>query len=357
MKKRILLVAGALLLFTGLLPGCGGDETQPAEPAVVSEEISWPIGDTTVYATITRPESGKDYPAIVFVAGSGPTNRDWNSPLIPGSNGSAAILAEELVGRGYVTIRYDKRFTGVHAEENLTQMIGKISMQSHYEELKGAVDILAERDDVDSSRIFALASSEGCLHAVNYQLQTQENRLAGMILTGAPGQSMADLMHAQISAQLTGYPGAEEVMKRYDEAVAEFVADGTMNADESLPEGIRTLLQSLASPANLPFTREMLTIDIADDLKSLDVPVLVIIGKKDIQVDWEVDGGKLQAAAQGEDSIEFAFPENANHVLKYEARQKEEIISSGDVMYNDADSILDNDTLGIIVRWLEANAK
>ena len=64
--------------------------------------------------------------------------------------------------------------------------------------------------------------------------------------------------------------------------------------------------------------------DIAPDLKDIDEPVLIIIGKKDVQVDWQVDGGKLQAAADGKDNISFAYPDNANHVLKYEAKAKEE---------------------------------
>ena len=131
MKSKTILFGVLLILFTWLMPGCG--ESEPVEIKVVSEEISWPIGETTVYATITRPESGENLPGIVFVPGSGPTDRDWNSPLLPGKNGSAALLAEELALKGYVTIRYDKRFTGPGAEDNLPLMMGKISMESHLE--------------------------------------------------------------------------------------------------------------------------------------------------------------------------------------------------------------------------------
>ena len=177
MKKKIFLIGGIMILVAGLLPGCG--EAGPEEIKTVSEEISRKIGETTVYATITRPERGDVHPAVVFIPGSGPTDRDWNSPLLPGTNGSARLLAEELARQGYVTLRYDKRFAGVHAEENLPMLTGKISMQSHLEEVQAAVDMLYERTDVDTTRIFVLANSEGTLHAVNYQLQAGEKKFAG----------------------------------------------------------------------------------------------------------------------------------------------------------------------------------
>ena len=67
----------------------------PIPPYVVAE-VSWPLGDTTVGATLTRPAGDGPFAAVVFVAGSGPTDRDWNSPLLPGRNGSAALLADAL---------------------------------------------------------------------------------------------------------------------------------------------------------------------------------------------------------------------------------------------------------------------
>jgi hypothetical protein len=100
MRMKIWLTGGIIILLSCLLPACG-----ESEPKIVSEGISRPIGETTVYATITRPETGEGRPAVVFVPGSGPTDRDWNSPLLPGTNGSAKLLAEELANKGYITLR------------------------------------------------------------------------------------------------------------------------------------------------------------------------------------------------------------------------------------------------------------
>lgn len=353
-NSALVCIAVIVILLLGIVSGCNSDETTPSK--TISEEVSWQIDDTTVYATITRPESGKNLPAVVFIAGSGPTDRNWNSPLLPGTNGSAGLLAEALAAKGYVTLRYDKRASGPHAQENMMKLIGKMSMQSHIDEVKGAVETLLARKDVDSKRIYVLSNSEGTIHALNYQLQDSGQKWAGLILTGAPGRSIGDVTRSQIAAQVAGLPNGQDIMEKYDEAIASFIATGTMEPDPSLPEGIKNVLLSLITPANLPFARELWTTDIAPLLPEIDVPVLVIIGKKDIQADWEADGGKLQEAAAGKDNFTFSFPENANHVLKNETRQKGEI--TGDKLnYNEAGTVLDAETLKIIESWLDTHSK
>src|SRR5512136_1675078 len=113
------------------------------------EQVSWKVDNIDVEATLTRPSGDGPFPAIVMVAGSGPTDRNWNSPLIPGTNGSAALLAQALTDQNFVTLRYDKRPSGPHVRENMHKLLGKISMQSHREELEGGVHLLASRTSVD----------------------------------------------------------------------------------------------------------------------------------------------------------------------------------------------------------------
>src|SRR5512138_1689498 len=121
----------------------------PAE----STEISWPLDATTVYATLVRPAGPGPFAAVVMVAGSGPTDRDWNTPLLPGSNGSARLIAEALAAAGIASLRYDKRASGPRAAETMPKLIGKLSMQSHLDELAGAVGVLVNQPNVDPSRI------------------------------------------------------------------------------------------------------------------------------------------------------------------------------------------------------------
>lgn len=318
--------------------------------------MSWPLDDTTVYGTLVKPPDPGPFPAVVMVAGSGPTDRDWNSPLIPGTNGSARLLAEALAERGFASFRYDKRAAGPHAAENLPKLVGKISMQSHLDELAGGVRLLAEDPTIDSARIFALTSSEGALHALNYQAHEPTTPFAGLVLTGAPGRTVGAIGRAQIAAQVVNVPNGAALMAYYDAAIARFLAGQPIEADPSLPPPIVQLLQSLEYPANLPFARELWATDASPWLAQVDVPALVVIGKKDIQVHWQADGGRLRAAAAGRD-VTSLFPEDANHVMKHEPTPLAELTPAAAVArYNGRDAVLDAEALDGILDWLEAHA-
>jgi hypothetical protein len=46
-------------------------------------------------ATLELPEGAKAVPCIVFFAGSGPTDRDWLSPFLPGIHASRTAVAKQ----------------------------------------------------------------------------------------------------------------------------------------------------------------------------------------------------------------------------------------------------------------------
>ncbi len=322
-----------------------------------SLEVRWPLGPTTVYGTVAMPAGAGPFPGVVFVAGSGPTDRDWNSPLLPGTNGSGRLLAEAFERAGFASLRYDKCASGPHVRETIQLLIGAISMQSHVDELAGAVRTLAEQQGVRRDRIFALGNSEGTLHVLNYQVHDPGIPFAGLVLTGPPGRTVGDVTRSQLAAQAKSVPNGEQLLGLYDSAVARFLAGEAAAPDPALPEGVRYLISALETPANLPFARELWTADAAAPLREVRVPVLIVIGKKDLQVDWQADAEPLQRAAAGLSDVSFLFPENANHVLKHEPRPREEL-AQGEAMqrYNAADASLDPETVAAIVAWLTARA-
>jgi len=292
-----------------------------------------------------------------MVAGSGPTDRDWNSPLLPGSNGSARLIAEALARAGIASLRYDKRVAGPYARENVPTVIGKLSMQSHVDELAGAVRAMASQAYVHDGRIFALTSSEGALHALNYQVGSPGIPFVGLVLTGPPGRPVGTVGRSQLAEQAAGIPNGDELMGLYDAAIARFLAGEPIDPDPSLPQGVQMLLQSLVNPANLPFARELWVADASALLKQVDVPVLVIIGKRDIQVDWQADGEPLQWAAAGREDVTFLFPENANHVLKHEPRSRSELVAAEVLAgYNAPDACVDPEAQAGILEWLATHA-
>ena len=323
-----------------------------------SSEVNWQLDSTTIYGTLVRPVGPGPFPAVVMVAGSGPTDRDWNSPLLPGTNGSARLIAEALARAGIASLRYDKRASGPHARENVPLLIGKLSMQSHVDELAGAVRTMVSQEYARAGRIFALANSEGTLHALNYQLHSPAIPFAGLVLVGPPGRAVGAVARSQLAAQAARIPNGEALLALYDAAITRFMKGVPIVPDPVLPQGVQMLLQSLESPANLPLARELWMANAAPLLRQMDVPVLVIIGKKDLQVDWQVDGEPLKLAAAGHEEVTFLFPENANHVLKEELRSRSELVPA-EMMesYNGPDTHLDPQAMASILDWLAAHRR
>jgi fermentation-respiration switch protein FrsA (DUF1100 family) len=318
--------------------------------------VSWKVDDIEVPATLTRPAGKAPFPAIIFVAGSGPTDRNWNTPLIPGSNGSGALLARTLTEHGFVTLRYDKRASGPHAPENAKRLAGRISMQGHVEELARGVDLLAGREDVNTARIFVLTNSEGCVHALNYQTQSHGLQFTGMVLTSAFARATGDLAHSQIAAQLAAVPGGDVLLSAYDAAIAEFIAGRPVPINGNLPEGLQQLILGITQPANQPFARELWAFEPAAKLAEVIVPVLIVLGKKDIQVDWQTDGALFEAVAKKHGNITIHYAENANHVLKFEPKPRSQL-TPAEVMttYSADDVMLDPDPVETITTWLQAH--
>ena len=346
-KWTILATALGFILGFGLLgpliPEGNGNE----------QAIKWEIDNTTVHATITRPKEADGLHAgVLFIAGSGPTDRDWTSPLLEGDNGSGKLLSQALADAGYVTLRYYKRLAGKGALINVVKMAGQISMQSHVDEVETAMAQLAALEEVDPSRLYILTNSEGAIHALNYLRSGSAVSLAGLILTAPPGRTVKDLGETQVAFMLEGRDDADALLESYKASVDAILAGEEMEIDPDLPQSAKILLQGLAAPVNQPFARELWPLDIAPWLADLEVPTLVLIGKKDIQVDWQLDGTPLEAQAGMSGLVSFVYPENANHVLKYEPKPRSELTSDDAATYNLADRSLDPETVDAIVQWL-----
>jgi hypothetical protein len=318
------------------------------------EPVSWNVDGIDVSATLTRPDGQGLFPAVIFVAGSGPTDRNWNSPLLPGTNGSGALFAQALTERGFVTLRYDKRGSGPQVQETMQRMMGKVSMQGHVDELAGGVSLLANREEVDSAHIFVLTNSEGCVHALNYQVQGSGTPFAGMVLTSAFARPTGTLAHSQIAAQLAAVPGGSDQLAAYDSAMADFVASRPVQIDASLPEPLRNMILAITQPANQPFARELWVLNPVEQLAKISVPTLIVLGKKDIQVDWQTDGSIFETVANDHSNITIAYLENANHVLKSEPKPRAKLTAAEVMMtYSAEEVLLDPIAVDTIASWLK----
>jgi esterase/lipase len=174
------------------------------------------------------------------------------------------------------------------------------------------------------------------------------------VLTGAPGRVLGDLARNQLLKQFGSLPNIEIVMKYYDEAIAEFLANKSITINSALPEDMKNVIRSLETPANLPFSRELWAYSLTDHIARVNEPIFVVIGKNDIQVDWKIDGKALEKATTQNTLVSFVYPENANHILKHEETPKEKLTSQYVMAhYNAQDAELDREATNAIVNWLK----
>jgi dienelactone hydrolase len=315
-----------------------------------SDEVGWELDGIAMSGTVVRPDGDGPFPAVVTVAGSGPTDRDWCCPLLPGTNESARLLAEAFAAAGIASIRYDKRVSGPHMMDNARQLVGKLSMASHLDELVAAVDVLAARDFVDKSRIVALGNSEGTLHVLHYAASEQPVPLTGLVLAAPPGRPVGDVLLTQPALQAAQIPGGDALLPLVRAAVDRYRSGQPMELDPSLPEDVKLVLTSFEAPANLPLARELFVTDASRSLAEVKIPTLVLIGGKDLQIDVHQDGDPLRAVAGS--NVTFAFPPYANHVLKHETRTTAEVVATPGNGYNAPDAKLDPEALDTVLAWL-----
>ena len=339
----------------------GKSLTAAAVLATKSEDVTITVGTRTVPATVVAPTEAGPWPGIVLLAGSGPTDRDWNSPLLPAKNGSGKLLAEELAKHGAVVIRYDK--AGVGGNKGVP--IPEFTLDTYRDEQVQVLAALRARKDVRTDRVFVAGHSEGGLHATRLALVAGAD-VAGVIYLSSASRSMADTMLTQIEGQLRGPQAglpAEMVtseMASLRAAFKDFFAgkDVDPTAASKIPP-LQQLVGQMVSPATAPLMRGLLSFDNAAEAPKLTVPVLIVNGARDMQVDPDLDAKPLHAAfiAAKRDATLHISPE-ADHVLKHETSTKEQMRADMQKYqdgYNAPDRVLDADVVAAVVGWLAAH--
>jgi pimeloyl-ACP methyl ester carboxylesterase len=320
---------------------------------IASDDVELAVGSAKFGATITHPTRAARYPAMVVIAGSGPTDRDWNNPLITSRNGSGKLLGDALARRGAVVLRFDKPGTG-----NNSTPIGDITLDSYRDEASAGLAALRARADVDPKRLFVAGHSEGGIHAIRTAL-AEGDRIAGLVLLSTPGSSMGDLIYVQVEKQMRAAAPqiADAELATFKHALDDIAAGREVDPTKAstLPP-LQQLVAQIASPANRKLATALIALDPSTLVGKVTVPVFVYNGKKDIQVDPDADAAKLARALEAAHrDVTLFLAADADHVLKHEDRPLEKIraeLATAPPDYNSPTRVLDDATVAAIVGWI-----
>jgi alpha-beta hydrolase superfamily lysophospholipase len=273
-------------------------------------------GSWSLPGTLRIPEAAGAIPCVAFFAGSGPTDRDWLSPLLPGTNGSGRQLAESLAAKGIGSLRFDKVGSG----KNM-QHLEVPSLEHYVQEASLAFDFLAARPEC--ARLFLLGHSEGVLHATAAAVAKQSSHsFGGLVLMAATSRTMLDTAIAQIR-QI--HERAGDDMTAVDAGLASFRRAVASLPDVTAPDLGRVpeaaaLWRTATDPRQEKVVRELLLADPLEPARAYRGPALVLAAGRDAQVTAADADGLLAALGSTPASKRRILIPNANHVFKEETR-------------------------------------
>lgn len=224
---------------------------------------------TSLAGTLSLPAGPGPHPAVLLLHGSGPLDREGNTPRLPLNLGRP--LADALAAAGVATLRYDRRGAGstpgVWEESGFTD---------NRRDASAALRALAAHPEIRPDAVGVVGHSEGALHAMT--LAARQEVAAVVLLAGFAREGEA-AFRWQAASVFGGMPAPVRLLRRPLGALGERVLARVKRTrtDVARIAGLRV---------NARWMREMLVHDTRDDLAAVPaaVPVLAVTGDKDVQV-------------------------------------------------------------------------
>jgi pimeloyl-ACP methyl ester carboxylesterase len=247
----------------------------------------------TLHGSLLVPDGRARMPVVLLIAGSGPVDRDGNLPTMRGINNSLKELAERLAQAGIASLRYDKR--GIAASWQAAGDEADLRLEQFADDAAGWVRQL--RADGRYSRVVIVGHSEGGLVGM---LAAQRARPDAFVALATAGRPLQDVLREQLGRQLV--PAQIEENERILQALT---AGRTIAVDTpSLALLYRASVQPYLISAFRYAPRELIA--------KLDLPVLIVQGKADLQV-TVADALALKAARP---DAKLVLVDGMNHVFK-----------------------------------------
>lgn len=279
--------------FAAIAAGLALGVTAPGAAAQTSQDVEVAGPSGRLGGSYIAPS--RDGPVVVIIPGSGPTDRNGNSPLGV-AGGAYQRLAEALAARGIGSIRIDKR--GMFASAAAAVDPNAVRMTDYAEDVR-AWSAEARRL-TGAPCAWVLGHSEGGLVGT-LAVQTDPNA-CGLVLVSAPGRPLQTVLREQLTAN----PANAPIMGQVDAIIASLEAGRTPDLT-----GVHPGVAALFNPVLNTYFTSLFSHDPAEELGRYGGPVLVVQGETDIQV-TAADAERL-AAARG---LEPVIIPGMNHVLR-----------------------------------------
>lgn len=246
----------------------------------------------TLFGTLQMPENKKEKPNVVLlIAGSGPTDRNCNSSLGLKSN-AFIMIADSLSAAGIASVRYDKRGVGESAAA-----IGSEADARFDDMVNDAVAFLKKlKAENKFGKIFIAGHSEGSLVGM---IAAQKEKVDGYISIAGAGESADKIMSGQL-----------ENGNIKDSKEATLILNSLKKG--KLVETKNENLSSIFHTSVQPYLISWFAYDPQIEIKKLNIPILIIQGKTDLQVGEE----QAQLLKTAQPKATLILVNGMNHVLK-----------------------------------------
>lgn len=234
------------------------------------EAVLIPGSGFNIAATISKPSAAASgpLPAIILIAGSGPTDRDETVAGIP----VFGQIARDLVAAGFFVVRYDKRGVGQSGGR-----MESVTLNDYAEDGRAVVLWVKNRKDVDRKKIGVVGYGEGASVALIAGARERDDiagiaLLAGMSTTGA-ALVIEQQQHSLTQMKITDAERAEKTALQA-QINAAVLGQGKW---DGVPEGVRRI-------ADTPWFLSFLAFDASKAMKDVRQPILIVQGELDTQV-------------------------------------------------------------------------
>src|SRR6266540_252025 len=276
-----------------------GQAAAPAAAAGQPAQLATP--SATISGTLVVPSVAGKMPVVLIIAGSGPTDRNGNTTMLPGKNNAYRMLADALAAEGIASLRYDKRGIGESRAGGGSE--ANLRFDMYVDDAAGWIAQL--RSDTRFSRVAVAGHSEGSLIGMLAAGKAHADAFGSIAgVAHRASDVLRDQLRPQIGAMPDLWQGSDAILKSLEEGV---VVDSLPPAIQGVPA-----LASLFRRSAQPYLISWLKYVPSQEIAALTMPVLVLQGTTDIQVSAD-EAGALKAAKP---DAELVLIEGMNHVIK-----------------------------------------